>query len=164
MKYEVIDNFLPAEEHKKIHDLLMGNEFPWFYMNEISAKGVESKDYLMYFIHLFYFSDVPQSRQFNNIVPLLNKLDIKSLIRVKANFYPNQRRNTPLDEPHTDFPYQHKGAIYSVNTCNGGTILEDGTLIDSVANRLLLFDASKPHDSKSTDNAKARVNININYF
>ena len=42
--------------------------------------------------------------------------------------------------------------------------LEDGTEIESRANRVLLFDPSKPHHSTSCTNDKRRVNININYL
>jgi hypothetical protein len=65
---------------------------------------------------------------------------------------------------HRDFSFKHKGAIYCVNTNNGGTKLEDGTIIGSVANRLLLFDPSTLHDSTNCTDKKARINININYF
>ena len=65
---------------------------------------------------------------------------------------------------HIDFNYEHKGALFSINTNNGATVLEDGTEIKSVANRLLLFDASKPHHSTTTSNANRRVNVNLNYF
>ena len=43
-------------------------------------------------------------------------------------------------------------------------ILEDGTKVDSVANRLLLFNSSLNHNSSTTTNAKGRYNININYI
>ena len=43
-------------------------------------------------------------------------------------------------------------------------VLEDGTEIESRANRVLLFDPSKPHHSTSCTSDKRRVNININYL
>ena len=58
----------------------------------------------------------------------------------------------------------HKTGIFSINTCNGYTKLEDGTKIDSVANRMLLFDASRPHTPSTTTDQTVRVNINFNYF
>ena len=67
-------------------------------------------------------------------------------------------------DPHVDIPWQHKGAIFYVNTNNGVTVLEDGTEIESIENRLLLFDSSKEHSSTSCTDAKVRVNINFNYF
>jgi hypothetical protein len=165
IEHQVIDNFLPAEEHKILYNLILENQnFPWYYFPEISTPGKDSKDHMFYMVHIFYYEDKPNSTFFNSVKPLLSKIDIKSLIRVKGNFYPNQRKNIPLGEPHVDFPYSHKGAIYSINTCNGGTILKDGTLVKSVANRILFFDPSESHDSIVATDDKARVNININYF
>ena len=65
---------------------------------------------------------------------------------------------------HIDLPFSHKAGILSINTCDGYTKLEDGTKIDSVANRMLLFDASTLHCSSTTTDQPVRVNININYF
>ena len=48
----------------------------------------------------------------------------KSIIRIKANFYPNQNKYIE-HEKHVDYPYKHKGAIFFINTNNGFTILED---------------------------------------
>ena len=41
---------------------------------------------------------------------------------------------------------------------------EDGTKIESVANRVLLFDSSRPHSSTRCTDQKVRVNINLNYY
>jgi len=164
IKYKVIDNFLSEKEHNNIYNLLHNEYFPWFYHSDISFNGKESKGYSFYLTHTFYVKDSPNSTYFDEIKILLKKLNIKSLIRVKANLYPNQGNNKPLNEMHKDYSFKHKGAIYSINTCNGGTILKDGTLIKSVKNRLLLFDPSEIHDSKSANDVKTRLNININYF
>jgi hypothetical protein len=51
-----------------------------------------------------------------------------------------------------------------LNTCDGFTSLDDGTKIESIENRLLLFDSNKPHASSTCTNAKARFNMNFNYF
>jgi len=164
INYKVIDNFLSEEEYNNIHNLLHNKYFPWYYFPDITNTNKESKGYLFYLAHTFYAEDSPNSSYFNQIKFLLKKIDTKSLIRIKANLYPNQGNNEPLNEMHIDYPFKHKGAIYSINTCNGGTILKDGTFIKSVKNRLLLFDPSEMHDSKSASDVKARLNININYF
>ena len=59
---------------------------------------------------------------------------------------------------------KHNGAVFSLNTCDGFTSLDDGTKIESIENRLLLFDSNKPHASSTCTNAKARFNMNFNYF
>ena len=89
--------------------------------------------------------------------------NIKNLIRIKINFYPN---TTELYEHtyHIDYDYSHKGALLSLNTCDGYTkIRETDTKYPSIANTLLQFDASKEHCSTTTTNAIGRFNININY-
>jgi len=162
-KYEVIDNFLPKENFLKIKEILMGNEFPWFYIPTISYKNVISNKCLFYMHHTFYKNE--QSSFFFELIKnnLLNFIDIKALIRVKANLYPNQGIKK-IDEMHKDYEYSHKGAIFSINTNNGGTLLKDGTKIDSIENRILFFNPSIEHDSNNCTDQKVRVNININYF
>ena len=98
--------------------------------------------------------------------PVLDKLPIAALQRIKVNFY----IPCPIvedHEKHRDLPIPHQSAILSLNTCNGYTKLDDGTKVDSVANRLLLFDGSKLHNSTTTSDyslPKGRFNINFNYF
>ena len=168
MKYEVIDNFLDEKYFDNLITLFTdkdktGNEvMPWFFKLGISKqKVVEGK--LFYMTHLFYDGNVPQSSLYDKLVPLLNKLEVKCLIRVKANLYPNTEilHEHPM---HTDYDYCHSGAILSLNTCDGYTKLKDGTKIDSVANRVLLFDSSEEHCSTTTTNVSARFNLNINYM
>ena len=113
---------------------------------------------------MLYDNNVPSSTHFDNILPLImKKIDVKTLIRVKINSYTKEDKLIEHDL-HTDYDYSNNGAIFSINTCDGYTKLEDGTKIESVANRMLFFDASKPHCSTNTTNQARRVNINFNYF
>jgi len=162
IKYKVVDNFLPKENFNILKTLMLSKNFPWYYFPNITFPKT-SKGNLFYMQHLF-FEKEPNS-DFYLIIKenLLNFIDIKSLIRVKGNFYPNQNIKD-IDEMHVDYTFKHKGAIFSINTNNGGTLLKDGTKIDSIENRILFFDPSIEHDSENCTNAKVRVNININYF
>ncbi len=188
---ETIDNFLPAEVHKRLHELLMpqplpelqelnpvsfksqqGNyivkgdipkRVPWFYIPNPSRIKGEDKN-LFYLTHLVYDHTVISPFYYNEIIPYLNqKLNIKSLIKMKINMY-TFTETIREHGMHIDAPYSHKAAILSINTCDGYTKLEDGTKIDSIENRILLFDASRPHAGSTTTNQSVRVNININYF
>jgi hypothetical protein len=160
--YKVIDDFLPEKEFLTIKDLLFSNNLPWFYYPNISFNE-HSKNNLFYLVHIFYFNSRINSDFFDNIKIILDKINPQKLLRVKANMYPNQGIQD-LNEMHVDYDYSHKGAIFSINTCNGGTILENGTRIPSLANRILFFDPGKPHDSYNCTDTKNRVNININYL
>jgi hypothetical protein len=161
--YQVIDNFLPEEEFKNIQDLMMGDHFAWHYHKTVTYADEEKDDKAFYFTHLFYSNPKITSEHIQTLNPLLEKLDVKAFIRIKGNMYPNLNGYSP-NEPHIDYPYSHKGAIFYINTNDGCTILEDGTRIASVANRILFFDPSKMHDSTYPSDQKVRVNININYF
>ena len=164
VNYKVKDNFLPKENFIKIKDILLGMDFPWYYCPNISNKNIVSKGPLFYLTHLIYDRKKPNSDFYDVIKEnLLDFVDMKAIVRIKANLYPNQGIKK-INEPHVDFDYKHKGAIFSLNTNNGGTVLEDGTIIKSIENRILFFDPSTKHDSLNCTDEKIRVNINMNYF
>lgn len=157
--YKVVDNFLPKEEFEKIKTVIMSNTFPWFYNKEVSYKG--SLDGF-YFTHAF-FESANVSMYFNILTPILNKLDIKAIIKVKGNLYP--KTNTIEEhKKHVDCTFSHKGFLFYINNNNGFTCLEDGTKIESIENRGLFFDGGKHHNSSTCTNERVRVNINFNYF
>ena len=163
MKYKVIDNFLDEEYFDSLAALFTDNKrLPWGFVKDISEPTVVQAN-LFYMVHMFYEYNAPSSPFYGELIPLLEKLEARCLVRIKGNLYPNTERlhEHPM---HTDFPYSHSGAILSLNTCDGYTKLEDGTKIESVANRILLFDASEKHCSTTTTNVFARFNININYI
>ena len=168
MKYRVINNFLDEEYFDSLVTLFTDKEktgntkMPWFFQSTVVGDGVV-EDNLFYMTHLLYDGNEPRSGLYKNLFPLLEKLKMKSLIRIKANLFPNTEilHEHPL---HTDDNFSHSAAILSLNTCDGYTKLKDGTKIDSVANRVLLFDPNEKHCSTTTTNDVARFNININYI
>tara|TARA_R110002074_G_scaffold185468_1_gene350908 strand:- start:670 stop:1161 length:492 start_codon:yes stop_codon:yes gene_type:complete len=161
-QYEVIENFLPKKDFDQLKSEL-NPHLPWFYYSSVATSNDKiNHNSNYYFAHIFYY-ELAQSQSLNLIVPLINRLNMKALIRAKANLYPSTPKLIE-HEAHTDFPYEHKGAVFSINTCDGYTVLDDGTKIASVENRLLLFDPSKDHASSTCTNDKVRMNININYF
>lgn len=162
MTYQIIDNFLPNALSEKIRQTLTSNEFPWYYQNSVAYNS--QKDTEFYFNHLFYDAYYIRSNFWNDVAyPIVEKINPKSLIRVKANLYPNLNQWVE-NENHVDYTFECLGAIYYVNTNNGYTILEDKIKIESIQNRLVIFDASKSHRSTHCTDAKCRVNINFNYF
>ena len=92
---------------------------------------------------------------------------IKSVLRMRANLFVNT--STVYEyQMHTDYPFSHSAAILSLNTCDGYTGIEDEdgqiTKVDSVANRVVLYDAGKNHCSSTTSDANARFNIIVNFL
>tara|TARA_B110000977_G_scaffold173114_1_gene226029 strand:+ start:62 stop:664 length:603 start_codon:yes stop_codon:yes gene_type:complete len=99
----------------------------------------------------------------NLILPIFDVVSIKALIRCKINSY-HKTHEIVHHKEHLDYSFEHKGAILYINSNDGLTVLEDGVEIESVANRLLLFNPSKPHHSTTCTNKNRRMNINFNYF
>jgi hypothetical protein len=93
-----------------------------------------------------------------------------TLVRVKANL--QVRTETRVQNSfHVDLsdpdlrPYPHMlTAIYYVNTNDGLTVFEDGTEVESVANRVVIFPSELRHTGTTCTNKKRRVVINFNYF
>jgi len=162
MKYEVIDNFLDKEYFDSLVTFFFDDQMPWRILTDFVEKTeIQNNCILMW--HDIWSGHMPRSPAFDKIFPLLQKLEANHLLRIKANLYPSSET---LQEHimHVDFDYSHCTALFSLNTCDGYTKLKDGTKINSIANRVLLFDASEEHCSTTTTDNFARVNININYL
>ncbi len=156
-------DFLMKEIFNNIkNNIIHDNFFPWFLKEKLN-ENQENSALDSYFTHSFYLNNNINSDKFNLIKPLIDKLKAKALLRVVANFY--YRTDKIVEHPmHCDYQFPHKGALLSLNTCDGFTILEDGTRVSSVENQLLHLATDKPHASTSTTNAKGRFNIIVNYF
>jgi hypothetical protein len=167
MYYVVYDNFLNAEEYGIIKQYLgPGGAFPWRLGSRINAHDESNDD--MYFATMIYHSyedgwknDI-DSKPFQFIS---SKIHIESLFRIKANLYfPSKTKEVQHHAPHRDSNFKHQGALFFLTTCDAPTTMEDGTKIESIENRLLLFDPTSMHSSSSPTNAPYRVTINFNYF
>jgi hypothetical protein len=161
--HKIIDNVLSKEEFENIKNSILNPNFPWnltpVVTNENENLPIQAS---YYFTHEFWsgFNTEPQAQVFT---PLLNIMECKAIIRIKANVYPPTETIVHHDN-HCDYEFSHKGAIFYLNTNNGLTVLEDKTEVQSLENRLLLFDASRSHHSTTCSDDKCRVNINFNYF
>lgn len=161
--YKIIDNFLSINKFNEIKKIILSPFFPWFYQTNINHNSKPS-DNNCYFTNLIVNNSIVTNQDtYSLISPILNKLDIKSLIRIKGNLYPSTEK-IKIHPPHLDYPFEHKAAIFYINTNNGKTIIEDTIEIDSVENRLLLFEGFKKHSSTSCTDTDCRININFNFF
>jgi|TARA_R110002073_G_scaffold147508_1_gene300264 hypothetical protein len=179
---EVIDNFLPQEQFNDLVGHISSNTFPWYFSSDVAYSdnrkdfGEEQKfadapmtheqrQWSFYSIHTVYFNHQKLSTNevWEKVKPLLDKTGVKSLLRMKVNMYPKTPK-VVHHKDHLDYPWSHNGAIFYLNDNDGITVLNDGTEVESVANRILLFDSSKPHHSTTCTNADRRLNINFNYF
>jgi hypothetical protein len=165
MEYKVIDNFLPDEEFGLIqYGMTESQNLAWYLNNFVSGVAdleTHPKDY--YFTHLFYSDYRVRSENFKVFHNFLEKLDCKSLIRVKANLYPSTE-TVRHHRNHQDYDFSHKAALLFINDNNGLTVLNDEIEIESKANRVLLFDPQIPHHSTTCSDEKYRITVNFNYF
>ena len=157
---KVIDNFIDDYQQDEIHNLLLGNEFPWSYCRRIVSSDPDSRSQM---VHMFYNNGFPQSEyvQDRAMMPLLVELDACALIKIKANL-----------QLKTDFPSSSKAhldhtfpnamtAIYYVNSNDGYTMVGDQK-VESVKGRAVIFPSSTIHFG--TSSTQDRCVINFNYF
>ena len=98
--------------------------------------------------------------------PLLDKINPVAVARVKGNLYPctDEIIEHGYHVDYEDSNSNAKTSIFYLNTNNGYTKLLDGTVIESIANRLLTFPTNMPHTSSTCNDKQIRSNININYY
>ena len=153
--HKIYDNFLSEDEFLKIKNSILNSEFSWNLTPNVSNLQENLKiTSSYYFTHLFESYEIFES--------LLGKLNPEKVIRIKANLYPSTEE-IEKHSNHIDYEFENIGAIYYLNTNNGLTILEDTVKVESMKNRLLLFDGSKLHCSTTCSDDKCRVNINMNF-
>jgi len=176
MEVKVIDNFLLEEDLRGLQDSIVNNDnFPLYiqhsvaYDQESNKADWKEKYWNWYATHKVYDNDQIVSPE---VFPIIQHLfvsrikevhPLRSLMRIKINFYP-YTDTVREHAPHVDYDFDHYGAIFALNTCDGFTRLTDGTKIESVENRFFIFNASQFHNSSTTSDAQSRYNINFNFL
>ena len=159
MNYELNDNFLAPDQFKAIQDLILGYKMSWNCCNGVVLPG----DGNFQFVHVFYTNYAPQSPFFNDLSPIWNKLDPVSIVRCKANL--NMMTQTHIESAYHSDVDNCITAIYYVNTNNGYTEFEsNGMKVESVENRIIIFDSNEKHRGVTTTDTPRRSVINFNYF
>ena len=170
----VKDNFLNDRDFWFLKDLFFNEQtiyYPHWQIADDDEVKVEGDYDDWFLVHPVYNDHVILSTAFEDVkIKLINaikefeKINFTVLTRIKVNMYPHtnevKEHMMHRDATHTN---RLRGAIFCLNTCDGYTGFSDGTKIDSVENRLILFDSLEPHHSTSTSNSQVRVNINVNY-
>ena len=163
---KVINNFLPEDKFNTLKKGFENEYFPW-YWNDHSLIHIE--DNIPQFIHAFIAEGGINSDYFKLLIEsdIFLKLNIHGLCKCKANLnYPTQKNI--VGGFHTDLHEEDwegiTTSILYINTNNGGTRFEDGTTINSVANRMVIFNSNLKHLGTNTTNAKRRLVLNFNYF
>ena len=164
IKDNVLDKAIFNSIKNAIFDCNEGNAFPWFLQN----FKVDKEDKERQLVHIFYHDHVINSNYFQSLKPILKKLKVRALQRIKANvtFKTNKIYSYKY---HTDFKTTKNEAvgstsIFYLHTTNGPTVFENGKKVDCVENRMVTFPTNMPHSgSTHTDNSFRGV-INFNWF
>ena len=98
--------------------------------------------------------------------PFIDRINAIRFIRVKANLttMTNEIVKYGWHVDTKECPYKYRTAVYYVNSNNGKTIFKNGQEIDSVANRMVIFDGDLVHTGTSCTDEKVRCVINFNWI
>ena len=169
---KVIDNFLPCSSFEELQSMMMCAQFDWHFNNGIVT---DDQPHFYQFFHMFYHYDWMQagSSYIHLLEPVLDKLEVRKLIRIKANLTTrhlfNRETGYHVDgfidaKGHSPFLEPHNTAIFYVNTNNGSTKFKNGATIKSVANRMGIFDHKTEHCGVTCTDEKIRIVVNLNYI
>ena len=172
MDIEIIDDFMPKKVFKDFGNIF--KKIPWYTSTVLYENATcDPMDNFM-LSHTFYDKYKPQSELFSEYIePLLSHMQVRSLIRVKANLTMRTEKiikhgfhidykavmDGEVQETHNCFT-----SILYLNTNDGYTEFENGTKIESIENRLITFPLSYRHTGTTCTNHPYRVVINFNYF
>jgi hypothetical protein len=163
MKYKVIDNFLDKDIFKNLQSVMLGNNFEWFYNDYVASSQNNNNLNDFQFTHTF-FRDNNKSSTFYLIEPILDKIKPNALIRSKANLTTNTKEIFEHGY-HIDTKFECNTAVFYINNNNGYTVFKDiNEKIESIENRLVIFNSSLEHSGSSCTDVKRRCVINFNFF
>jgi hypothetical protein len=171
---KIHENFLLEEEFKHIQKHFLSdlaNEYVntpqlnWHLTPILDEKETICKpSYNKQLTHVFYDHNRPMSHMFDLLNPLLKNIQIKSLIRIKANLlFKTHKKIT--HGMHNDVDFNCTTAVFYINSNNGETVFENGDTVKSKANTLVEFPSSLKHSGTTNDCEEPyRVVLNLNYF
>ena len=163
----IIDDFLPEEEFNTLREEICNRNLPWSYLPSVVYDDEDPKTTPGLLLHAIYDADQPRSRLYDTIKPLIQHLNAYIIYRIQINL--NLRLSEPYTSPwHTDTygfdAAQWSNSVFYLNTNNGYTELEDGTKIESVANRVVTMPLTLMHRGVTQTDEQTRYVINFNYL
>ena len=165
---EIEDNFLEQTAFNELQTLMMHGDFAWYYNDHIDVKNEDKGNFQ--FCHTFYKNFAPHSTSLDRLTPIIKVINPISIMRIKTNLL-TRTPNIVENSFHVDSAVltdkilkQWTTSIFYMNTNNGYTEFEDGTQVESVANRMITFPSNLRHRGTSCTDENTRIVINFNYF
>jgi hypothetical protein len=167
---KVIDDCLPAEAFQYVQSQLLSPAWPWYFQNHVDYAEESENLEKSQFCYQLYRNHTWQGAGESIVTPFLHRLKAVALVRVKANLQvrtqTRKQNNFHVDLLNPDHePYENLlTAIYYVNSNDGVTVFEDGTEVESVENRMVVFPSKTKHTGTTCTDQKRRVVVNFNFF
>jgi len=163
MDIKIIDDFLDKEEFNTIKYTLLHNSFPWFLRQVLDDEISQTYEYNFQFVHMFF--DEGPSVFFDILNPVLNKLEIVDIDKIKSNLLTRTDKIVKHGfHVDNDLP-KAKTAVLYFNDNNGYTIFEKtGEKVYSKENRIVIFDNNLRHTGTTCTDTNRRVVMNINFY
>jgi len=174
MNVTIQDNWLPWYNFIVFKQYVSHEDFPWYKCEVVTEEGIVKSPIEQHpkfvsrhqFVHAFLDDYGLDSSGGSKFIHEMGKLlNAKKLYRCKLNY--GMRTFEPtIGGWHNDYTNIEdwpnlKIALFYLNTNNGYTILEDGTKIESIENRLAIFDNTVIHTDCSQTDIEGRLVLNI---
>lgn len=189
----LVDDIISIEQQENIKNLLLGNNFPWYFIKDITKQNYESIETLKpALFHNFIKDSYITSDFYNDLIETLflsacdrvkltptNLLNCRSFLQFPL---PEQTiENQHIDDFHVDLTCNHKVILYYVKNSDGNTIITDDKITDSnnvkkieleninyqtvvpKQGRLLYFDGKYFHSAEQP-RVDTRCVINFNFI
>ena len=162
---KIYDNFLSDDDYTVVSAALTAHRLPWYFNDNIAGtnEGIDGYQFVHTFFNVSKIYDVDKEwGRFLN--PIWNKLAPKYMLRAKANLRPRTSEHVQ-SAWHTDTDIkQAVTGIFYIGSNNGYTIFKKGKLeVETIANRLVLFDSQLSHAGTSCTDESVRIVLNLNY-
>lgn len=154
INHQVIDNFLSETELNQLKEKF-NNEPTWILDN--------FDDVDIFLEKKIYENNSPVLDFYNDLVPLLQKIQVLGLIEIGSNLYLREKYIKTIKK-EKKYKFNHGTAIYYLNSNDGYTLLDDGTKVQSVENRILIFESEKDYYETNCTDSRCRINITFNYL
>ena len=171
---QIIDNFLDQKSFLELREEIFSNDFPWYFSDVKTYSETnweENELYNCQHVHTFFAVRTKvKSGWYSLLVPILKRLKARDIIRIKINSTPKTERiikhNFHVDiDDAKEFGYPSSTTtVYYLNTNDGYTEFETGERVNSVENRMVIFDSTTRHRSTTCTNRRRRVVLNFNYI
>lgn len=172
---KVVDQFIHPKDHEELQRMMRAKEFPWTVAQktgEMDINGYGNDPLNTQMCHWFAdYRFASFSPFFKYVLPIVNQQRIIAISRIKANLQLCTEKHiesefhfdqymmhgiTPVPEPDLT------NIVYYVNSNNGYTEFESGKIVESVANRAVIFPNTLKHRGVSQTDTHYRAVINLN--